>query len=797
MDSPTSLDFDLALERAGDRWRAHVVDSPSGQADHLFDLPFMASELRDLYAQFAADPLTPHEPLSLSLQDFGKRLYSAVFADDVRSNFKSSRQIAKSQNLPLRLKLRLSQSADLQNLPWELLHDGTGFLALSTETPVVRFLESPQNIRPLSVTPPLRALVVMASPPEYEKLDLESEWHRLEEALMDVRGLFQLERLPQPTLAQLQGHLRQDQYHVLHFSGHGEFSSESGAPALVLQDETGGAQPVTGAQLGTLLADRQALRLVILNACEGARASTRNAFAGIAQALIAQSVPAVIANQFAMSDGAAQILARELYAALAAGQSVDTALTEARKALFANQYPAEWATPVLYARTTNTNLFDLSALTDAARSTLRASELTRLADEAFAQEDFASAIQYAQRVLKLDPNNAAARVIRARAQGQLEVATLYADGKKLHSAGKWREALDLFRRVQTLQFNYRDVVNLIGSATDALQAESAVAPPPSAPERVRTDPFETEYRSILKELFKGRLVPFFGQGVNLFGRAANGGWQREQSLPSGEELARHLAKNFDYDQPDASDLIRVSQFVSVMRGASELYDELHSIFGAPSYKPTPLHRFWAQLPARLRAHAIPNPYPILFTATYDDLLEQAFREADEPFDLLIYLAAGEERGKFLHRTYEGVENMVHNGNDYRNMQLDRRATIVRIQGAISRTDPERDSYVITEDHYLDYLQSDIATLLPYTITSRIKDAYVLFMGCNLRNWNLRGLLYRLARTKYRPWVVQPQALPVDVEYWRTMQVRILDLPLDEFLLKLSGRLDEATQGGAS
>lgn len=124
MDLPKFLEFDLALERAADRWRAHIVNSPFSQADHLFDLPFTPAELSSLYAQFGRGSSLPREQTSLSPEDFGRRLYDAVFADKVLSNLESSRKFAKKENRPLHLTLRLSQSPELQNLPWELLHDG-------------------------------------------------------------------------------------------------------------------------------------------------------------------------------------------------------------------------------------------------------------------------------------------------------------------------------------------------------------------------------------------------------------------------------------------------------------------------------------------------------------------------------------------------------------------------------------------------------------------------------------------------------------------------------------------------
>ncbi len=86
-------------------------------------------------------------------------------------------------------------------------------------------------------------------------------------------------------------------------------------------------------QLGAILLDRN-LRLVVLNACEGARHGETDAFGGVAQTLLQQSIPAVVAMQLAIPDRAAVTFAERFYAALAEGEPVDAAISEARLAMF-------------------------------------------------------------------------------------------------------------------------------------------------------------------------------------------------------------------------------------------------------------------------------------------------------------------------------------------------------------------------------------------------------------------------------------------------------------------------------
>ncbi len=794
------LDFDLLIEPQASGFRARILKSPVGEGTHDFSLPFAPPELDAVFALFGRTaPAAPRTQRAADLaREFGAKLFDAVFAAQIKSSYSSSAQFAATQNAGLRIRLRLNNVPALADAPWELLYDGADFLALQPQRALVRYLELPQPIKPLAVTPPLRALVVLSSPSDYETLDVASEWEHLNDALADVvsTGLFEIELLEQPTLTALQNQLRRNTYHILHFSGHGEFDDAARAQSkgmLVFQDEHGIGQGVDALTLARHLAEHTTLRLVVLNACEGARASTRDAFTGAAQTLMRQNIPAVIAMQFEITDDAAQNFAYTLYGALANQASIDAAVSEARKRLAHNAASLEWATPVLFTRAEDGNLFARESLDVNTLRTLERVATLRIARDLFARGKWMQALRYTERALEKDPHDTGARYLKQRIQREQELEQLYQQGEKTMNDGRWLEALSAFQRVQTLRYYFRQTVEYIQIAKHALYGQEDPTP-------IQSDPNETHYKNVIKELLRGRIIPFFGQSVNLFGRPAITDWQHLQDVPSGGELAQYLANNFDYDLADNSNLVRVSQYIVVMKsGNSELFEEIHSILAKDSM-PTPLHRFWAELPALLRAHGVlpqlgeqPSRgesimYPILFTANYDDLLERALHDADEPFDVLIYLADGENRGKFLHRMFEGTEKLVTSPNDYPYMRLDERTTIVKVHGAIHREQPERDSFVITEDHYIKYLKENIRELLPQTVNMRIARSYGLFMGCDLRNWALRGVLYQLGKTDRHPWVVHPNASNVDTKYWNMLNVDLLNLSLEEFIAELAARL---------
>ena len=236
------------------------------------------------------------------------------------------------------------------------------FLALSTETPIVRYFDLAETVKPLAVTPPLRVLVMLSNPSDVDCLDVEKEWQKLKEAVgyLEERKLLIVERMHHATLSELQRRLRREQYHIFHFVGHGSFDQTTEESVLALEDEDGRKRLVSGPDLGIYLRDEPALRLVLLNACEGARGSRSDPFSGAAQSLVLKGIPAVIAMQFEVSDEAAIAMASGFYAALADDYPVDAALTEARKSVFAAGCTVEWGTPVLYLRAPDGRIFDIN-----------------------------------------------------------------------------------------------------------------------------------------------------------------------------------------------------------------------------------------------------------------------------------------------------------------------------------------------------------------------------------------------------------------------------------------------------
>lgn len=365
------LDFDLLIESVGPgSYRARVLKSPVGEIpSEPVTIPFSDLELENFLLKVGRPRRQAARGINLgeaaAVRAFGAQLFDAVFPDRLRNALASSLvHVDGLEDTGLRVRLRLSGCPELADLPWEYLYDSDirRHLALSEWTPVVRYLELPGRIRPLAVDPPLRVLVMAASPTDFERLDAPTELDKIHQALdgLQQEGRVQLDRTSVGTLSELRRKLRTSQYHVFHFIGHGRYDSEAQDGLLALEGVNGRAHLVSGADLGAMLHDHKSLRLAVLNSCEGARGGLRDPYSGTAQSLIYQGIPAVVAMQFEITDNAAITFAHSLYETVAHGYPLDAAVASARNAVRDEDNPVEWATPVLYLRAPDGRIFDVS-----------------------------------------------------------------------------------------------------------------------------------------------------------------------------------------------------------------------------------------------------------------------------------------------------------------------------------------------------------------------------------------------------------------------------------------------------
>ena len=347
----------------------------------------------------------------------------------------------------------------------------------------------------------------------------------------------------------------------------------------------------------------------------------------------------------------------------------------------------------------------------------------------------------------------------------------------LYRCGRQAEAMRVFHAARTSlvdEFGQQPGAAL-QAAYRAILMHSAALAPPAAIARTHDDRFDEIARAALES----RLVPVLGPGL--------GG---SAPAPDPAAAARHLSQRFGCPPEYAGSLARVGQWVAVTQGVGPLYDELHALYDA-DFSPGPVHRALAALPPLLRARGL--PCQLLLTSGFDRMLEQAFADAGEQYDVVSFVALGRDRGKFLHRGADGSARVIDEPNLEIGLAAAERTLILKLNGGTDELAGRvRDTYVVSEDDYIDYLsQSDVSALLPIGLAAHLRRSHLLFVGYELDEWSPRVFLRRLwgeERIAYRSWAIDAAPNRLTAEQWRHLGVEILELAADESLEELHRRL---------
>ena len=307
--------------------------------------------------------------------ELGKVLADRLLpAGAIRDNFVAAVKAAGT-NEGVRLRLLIGDVA-LQQIPWEYTYlpigpgpaDRSHFLVLQPKVSLVRHPPMANPVPGLALSDPdqLRLLALLASPQAQglPKLNLKAERRMLEKALGDfkVNGVTLtwkpvVEEATEADLDQQLAH-KPD---IFHFAGHGQFDEREQTGSLLLLKDKATQEPayLPAAVVAAKLA-AAGVRLAYLGACESSKVEEgRFGWTGVAPALIGAGVPAVLAMQYEIQDEMAAIFSEAYYVTLAAGLTVDEAVTMGRLAVFAKstEKGVEWGVPTLYLRATDGVLF--------------------------------------------------------------------------------------------------------------------------------------------------------------------------------------------------------------------------------------------------------------------------------------------------------------------------------------------------------------------------------------------------------------------------------------------------------
>lgn len=363
--------FDYQVTTKGESFRVRVANSPEGEqrivdAEEVLLPPALRDEQLE---QLENSDLTQEGLIAL-----GTMLGDLLLPTQVRQLF--YRNLATlGDDFGLRLRLRLDTYA-LAGIPWEYIYlpDATTassplisnrFLALNPRISLVRYEvlgHAPGTLDPVR-SDALRMVTLLVSPTGLAPLDLTREREYIQAALQKVPGI-KVEFYDEAGIEALEDALTTNT-HIFHFAGHGAFEGESdsqtgerkGQGFILLSDEQ--RQPVffSAEQLALNLAGR-GVRLAVLGACEAGRRDQVSPWSGIAPALTAVGIPAVLGMQYVIIDSSASAFSRRFYRALTMGQPIDAAVTDGRLAIRNRGVSIhDWGVPVLYMRASEGILF--------------------------------------------------------------------------------------------------------------------------------------------------------------------------------------------------------------------------------------------------------------------------------------------------------------------------------------------------------------------------------------------------------------------------------------------------------
>ena len=363
--------FDYTRDDKGEQFRVRVANSPAGEQNLSEAETVSLSEgLRARLRSLERRRLTLPEMIAV-----GEELGNALFPPRVRSLLaRSQARLADQEGLRIRLMLDTYALADL---PWEFSYladpdtpaqqkNVEGFLVLKRRLSLVRYQVLEQSVGKLDPVGDgkLRLVALLSNPKNTEGLDLEAERANIEKAVADVPEI-RAEFYPNATIDDLQEQILKG-VHIFHFSGHGKFEGEmssaygtqEGKGYLSLTGEGGHEVEFSAHKLALSLADR-GVRFAMLGACDSSKVDQINAWTGIASALTRAGIPAVVGMQFTVFDYNAIVFSKIFYRALAAGLTVDEAVTEGRIAVSTrgDDEERDFGVPVLYLRAEEGVLF--------------------------------------------------------------------------------------------------------------------------------------------------------------------------------------------------------------------------------------------------------------------------------------------------------------------------------------------------------------------------------------------------------------------------------------------------------
>ena len=246
----------------------------------------------------------------------------------------------------------------LAHLPWELLHDGAGFLIERRDISVlpVRSVKKGQTQVIGVQNRPLRLLFMATSPehPRVPPLDFEREEANILQATKNQPlALIVEESGSVAELANLVKSYSEDYFDVFHLTGHGIIYTQDysfllptgttlpdNTPCFITEDEVGNIQLTTVNDLAKAFRGRWP-RVTFLSGCHTGQVANKGTVPSMAQALVKAGAGIVLGWARPVYDRTGIVAAQALYQALATGATVEAAVKAAQQEMI-EQKCTDW-----------------------------------------------------------------------------------------------------------------------------------------------------------------------------------------------------------------------------------------------------------------------------------------------------------------------------------------------------------------------------------------------------------------------------------------------------------------------
>ena len=288
------------------------------------------------------------------MTEFGKRLYDMLFSAEQIRYLK--KVINQSESLRLRF---IIDDYKMARLPWELLYDGENFWGLIYS--ISRLVIGAAHKRIENIPYPLRILAIISSPLDLSDglmLDVEREQEIIMESFAPLvpEGKAEILFVEEASVSNIRRLVTEEEYHIIHFSGHGKFDGISQKNYLLLEDDNGRERWVSDDEISYLFSQSEITRLVVFGGCQTAKVSESDFLTGLPYSLLKRNVSAYVGFQYSTQTEIALQFFKSLYAAIAENYPIDECVFKARASL-ASQYDNHWFNPVLFSKDFDGKLF--------------------------------------------------------------------------------------------------------------------------------------------------------------------------------------------------------------------------------------------------------------------------------------------------------------------------------------------------------------------------------------------------------------------------------------------------------